>query len=275
MGLLCLVDELCFARWTNWFCCASSGSGRAASLSGWTGFVGCKINKLLLVFTWLSSCVECKERQHRVQMEFLVPLLFYTPPSFGTTKHIKIFTVLCAKINIDLSVRMVALKCSSVTRSRRIFKTRFPRLDVPVVCWLDYSVTYCALPGGCKLQLSLEVFSSWTFTYPCLINGVGVLLKLRMHVHAYMRHATRVCVCACVCRRASQQMLRTHRSLEAYCATLWWRWFNFFFVFPCNGAPVEWNWRGKNLSQWHFVHHKSHMDWPGIEPGPPRWEAGD
>jgi hypothetical protein len=32
---------------------------------------------------------------------------------------------------------------------------------------------------------------------------------------------------------------------------------------------------GKNLSQCHFVHNKSHMDWPGIEPGPPQWEAGD
>jgi hypothetical protein len=32
---------------------------------------------------------------------------------------------------------------------------------------------------------------------------------------------------------------------------------------------------GKNLSQYHFVHHKFHMDWLGIEPGPPRWEAGD
>ena len=28
----------------------------------------------------------------------------------------------------------------------------------------------------------------------------------------------------------------------------------------------------KNLFQCHFVYHKSHMDRPGIEPGPPRWE---
>jgi hypothetical protein len=27
----------------------------------------------------------------------------------------------------------------------------------------------------------------------------------------------------------------------------------------------------KNLSQCHFVNHKSHTDWPGREPGPPRW----
>jgi hypothetical protein len=32
---------------------------------------------------------------------------------------------------------------------------------------------------------------------------------------------------------------------------------------------------GKNLTQYHFVHHKSHMDWHGIEAGDPLWEAGD
>jgi hypothetical protein len=32
---------------------------------------------------------------------------------------------------------------------------------------------------------------------------------------------------------------------------------------------------GENLLRRHFVHHKSHLTRPGIEPGPPRWEASD
>jgi hypothetical protein len=32
---------------------------------------------------------------------------------------------------------------------------------------------------------------------------------------------------------------------------------------------------GENQPQRHFVHHKSHMTGPGLEPGPSRWEASD
>jgi hypothetical protein len=32
---------------------------------------------------------------------------------------------------------------------------------------------------------------------------------------------------------------------------------------------------GENVPQCHFVYHKSHMTLPGLEPGPPPWEAGD
>jgi hypothetical protein len=32
---------------------------------------------------------------------------------------------------------------------------------------------------------------------------------------------------------------------------------------------------GGNMSQGHFVHHKSHMSWPELEPGPPWWEIGE
>jgi hypothetical protein len=32
---------------------------------------------------------------------------------------------------------------------------------------------------------------------------------------------------------------------------------------------------GENLPRRHFVHHKSYLTRPGIEPGLPRWEASD
>jgi hypothetical protein len=32
---------------------------------------------------------------------------------------------------------------------------------------------------------------------------------------------------------------------------------------------------GEKLTQCHFVHHKSHMTRPELEPEPPRWEVSD
>jgi hypothetical protein len=56
----------------------------------------------------------------------------------------------------------------------------------------------------------------------------------------------------------------------------WARWIQ---STPLHGGMIYWQGKteelGKNLSQCHFVHNKSRMDWPGREPGPPRWEAGD
>jgi hypothetical protein len=42
-----------------------------------------------------------------------------------------------------------------------------------------------------------------------------------------------------VWRRAPQQLLRTHRSLKAYCATLVMKIKRKFLIFPFNGAPLE------------------------------------
>ena len=72
------------------------------------------------------------------------------------------------------------------------------------------------------------------------------------HPHVSSRnHWKNLRGCCIVWWRDPQQMLQTHRSLEAYCATLWWwrwwlrRWLVFFSFFPCNGAPVDEIDRGK------------------------------
>jgi hypothetical protein len=73
--------------------------------------------------------------------------------------------------------------------------------------------------------------------------------------------------------------------LSRTCETLWNWAVNGPFIHPQDGTRVnmEHRWNDtdrekpnnseKNLSQCHFVYHKSHIDSPGREPGPPRWEA--
>jgi hypothetical protein len=80
--------------------------------------------------------------------------------------------------------------------------------------------------------------------------------------------------------RVPQQMLRTHRSLEGLLCNpvmkMEFFWFSIWMEHRWNKIDKEKpKYLEKTLSQFHFVHRKSHMDRPGIESGPPRWEAGD
>jgi hypothetical protein len=56
-------------------------------------------------------------------------------------------------------------------------------------------------------------------------------------------------------------------------ATCRWRWVQ------CIGGTITFRGKHKcwetNLSQCPSEHYKSHMDGPGIETGPQRWQAGD
>jgi hypothetical protein len=156
----------------------------------------------------------------------------------------------------------------------------------PLIYIYIYIYIYAYIYNHPRVVLKLEMGWSYTSASPLCVRKhvMGWLLCVYIHTPFCGKFKYRKLNCGThtfFLWRAPQQMLRTHRSLEAYCATLWWRWLVFFPFFLV--MEHRWNetdkgkpkYSGKNLSQCNFVYHKSHMDWPSIEPGPTRWEAGD
>jgi hypothetical protein len=82
-----------------------------------------------------------------------------------------------------------------------------------------------------------------------------------------------VCVCVCVCSEGPRSRYYGRnaalRLIVQPCDEGDSFFFSFFLVIEHRWNEIDREkpkYSRKNLSQCQFVHHKSHMDWPGIEP---------
>jgi hypothetical protein len=89
--------------------------------------------------------------------------------------------------------------------------------------------------------------SSSTSVFPCQFHSTGAPLHGKKLITFITGLHNRLFSSFFV-EKGPQQKLRTHRSLEAYRATLVTKMNRkviSFFIFPSNGASLEWNWQGK------------------------------
>jgi hypothetical protein len=122
------------------------------------------------------------------------------------------------------------------------------------------------------IRFLLQYFLYIVLLHICFVYLVFCLVYLYCFVF-YLYHCAGFIIGTCAVffflrgEGAPQQMLRTHHSLKVFCATPLMKMSSFFYQ-VLQVMEHQWNeidrgkpaTRKKNLSQCHFVHHKSHMD---------------
>ena len=131
--------------------------------------------------------------------------------------------------------------------------------------WSDFFFSVAQQPNSCECRITVEVSRSHTHTLRHTYS-VGLLrasdqLVAEAGTYTTYNQHNRPCPqrdsnsrsqqsrgdrpTLFLWRRTPQQILRTHRSLKAYCAILVIKMerkiSGFFFIFPSNGVPVELN----------------------------------
>jgi len=193
--------------------------------------------------------------------------------------NIFLLTRACVRYSICLTYK----ECSSVFLSHLQQLTN----DLTSVPWLDLWRSFATVTTDWLAELPSEdrgvdgrMGSEWALGR--LAEGVcvswlrigtgGWLLWTRWWTFWFWRHGV-----------SMKHDVHVHVHVDGLIRCLWTATTNGPIVHPPGHmwvriATVEW-YKGKakdsekNLSQCYFVHHKYHMEWPGWEPRPPRWEA--
>jgi len=151
--------------------------------------------------------------------------------------------------------------------SRHIFEKNTQMSHIMKIC-----------PVGAKLfnpykwtDMTKPIVSFCNFPNMPIKRSDLLLNKVLCHAHLFQ---TLVFFLVCVTRviQWCQQLLRSYcvggRHMKCKYVSLG-GWYGIGGVIQRNTKLVG------NLSQHHFTHHKSQIDWPGIEPGFPQWQTNN
>jgi hypothetical protein len=112
------------------------------------------------------------------------------------------------------------------------------------------------------------LLSSW----PCHFNQLCITYRVIVFISQY------TCI-SMFCFRFFFQVC--YLMMLSIIQVIYCQWWTYEWVWSTGGMmvtgekPKFFGERERDLSQCYSVHHKHHMDWPGIEPGLTWWETGD